>query len=347
MPFIDEKRLSANIKNDKLSPLYFLFGEEIFLTETYVQRIIKKIIGSDYTDFDFCAFNGSFSSEELEESVEGMPLSCDKKLVLITDYDADKDSTDEFNKKLVILSDIPDFCVVVLVFKDISIEVKKLKSKMKKIFSLAEKNGEVCEFKHMTPSKVADLVVKRFAKRKIEISKENALFLSQLCKFDLSQIGTEADKLAAFSLKSGVVDRKAIEQLVPKQPEEKVFALADSILSGNSRRSYEILDDLLWQRIEPIVIVSVLSGAYIDYYRANLAIVGGVNPKQVAIDFSYPKNKEFLIVKAYNKARSINQEYIKNSIRTLFIADNKLKTTAIDSRIVLEEMLARLLAVKK
>ena len=347
MPFISEKELSSHIKTDSPARIYFLFGEEDFLTQTYVEKIIKRGLGKNISDFDFSSFLSDFTSNQLEESVESLPFGSHYKLILITDYDADKDNIDEFNKKLKILSDIPDYTIIIFSFKSLVVDYKKPKAKMKKLILSAEKQGFVVEFKHMNSTKISEMIVKKCGKKNINISKDNAKYLSEILGNKLSDVGIEVEKLCAFATDLGTIERKDIDLLVPKQAEAKIFSLADNIFMGNVQKSIEILDDLLWQRVDPIVIISVLSSAYLDIYRGIIGTNDGIFSRQAAVDFSYPKNREFLITKAFSKARSYRLDYIKSCINSLFLADLKLKTTSLNSRIILEETITKLLAVRR
>lgn len=347
MPFISEKELSAQIKSSNFGCIYMLFGDEAFLIKTYKDRISNKILSKEKSDFDFVSLGSSFTANELEDAVEGMPFTSDFKLVFVEDYDVDKDLTDDFNKKLKVLEDIPDFSIIIFTFNGIKIDTKKPKSKMKKLLNLVEKQGFLCEFKHMSPSKISDLIVKRFLKKNITISKENARYLSEILGNSLQEIGLEADKLCAYAMEKGIVDKDDIDNLVPKQAEAKIFALSEVVLAGDRVNSLKILDDLIWQRIEPFVIVTVLSGNYIDLYRAISAINEGKSPKEVIADFNYPRNREFLITKAFNKARNVRVDYIKSCINSLFIADFRMKTSSLDTRVVLEQAITKLLAVRR
>lgn len=347
MPFISEKDLIAQIKSSNFGSIYVLFGDEAFLIKTYKDRITNKILGKVPSDFDFVNLGSNFTTNELEEAVEGLPFTSDYKMIFINDYDVDKDLTDDFNKKLKILEDAPDYSIIIFTFYGVKVDIKKLKAKMKKLINLADNHGFVCEFKHMSSNKVADLIVKRCLKKNITISKENAMYLSDILGNSLQEIGLEVDKLCSYVMDKGIIDKKDIDNLVPKQAEAKIFALADSVLSGDKSKTFKILDDLLWNKIEPFVIISVLSSSYLDLYRAILAVNEGKNPKQVISDFSYPKNREFLITKAFNKARNINIDYIKNSIKSLFLADFRIKTSSLDTRVVLEQAITKLLAVRR
>jgi len=57
---------------------------------------------------------------------------------------------------------------------------------------------------------------------------------------------------------------------------------------------YEVLHRLFYQREKPIMILSVLSGCYVDLYRAKAAASAGVPAESLAAEFKY-RGREFVL----------------------------------------------------
>ena len=55
-----------------------------------------------------------------------------------------------------------------------------------------------------------------------------------------------------------------IDKLTIKQLDTSIYSLATELLKGNRRQALLILDDLIAQKIEPVVILAALSSNYID-----------------------------------------------------------------------------------
>ena len=121
-----------------------------------------------------------------------------------------------------------------------------------------------------------------------------------------------------------------------------IYSLATELLKGNRRQALLILDDLIAQKIEPVVILAALSSNYIDFYRAKTAQGAGKSSQQTADDFGYAKNRTFVVTKAMNLVSRLDTEHIRNCLDILFNADLALKTSAINYRTVLEETIVKL-----
>ena len=100
--------------------------------------------------------------------------------------------------------------------------------------------------------------------------------------------------------------------------------------------------ELFEQKEDPIGIVAVLSSEYIDLYRAKIYTVKNENPMDLKDVFDY-KNKEFRIKNAVQKSKNISLENIIKSLDYLSEADLKLKSTTINPKLVIEELVIKLI----
>ena len=220
-------------------------------------------------------------------------------------------------------------------------QVKKAKNK-KLITALSkQKNAAVCEFTHLTPARVTELIMKKAAKRGCVISRPNAQHIAELTLCDLSLSSAETDKLCSY-VGTGEITAEMIDKLTIKQLDTSIYSLAAELTKGNRKQALLILDDLIAQKIDPIVILASLSSNYIDFYRAKAAQSTGKSASLVAEDFGYAKNRTFVVTKAMNLVSRLDMTHIRNCLDILFNADHLLKTSAINGRTVLEETIVKL-----
>lgn len=321
--------------------MYYFYGDEPFLTDTYTKRVLKKTVGDN--DVNLVKFSETFTTEQLSDSVESMPLFSEYKAVLIKDFEAEKLSDDEISITLEILADVPEECTVIFSQTNISAEALK-KSKAKKfIDKLSKQDGCcVCKFSALPPAKTADLIIKKAEKNGCVISRQNAMLLVELTLNDIMRCSVETDKLCSYA-GSGEITSGMIEKSVLRMPDAKAYLIGTAVAQNDRKKAFALLDDLIAQRVKPIIILSALSSAYIDFYRAVCAKKAGRSPAAAASDFEYPKNRAFLMEKAFNTTRKISPESIRKCISLLNEADLKLKSTNADERTVLEQTIAGLL----
>ncbi len=338
----DEKKLSAALKGGKTARVYYFYGEEVFLTDTYTKRVLSKTVGESSDDVNLVRFGESFTTEQLADAVESMPLFAEHKAVLIKDMDCEKFSDDDIKAIAQTLSDVPSECTVI--FSQTGIPLEALSKKKNKAFidTLSRQgNTEVCKFSSLTSSKIAELIIKKAAKNGCSISRQNAIMLSEMTLNDLKLCSNETDKLCSY-VQSGEITAQIIEKLVIRLPDAKAYSIGTAITARDRKKAFMLLDELFSQRVEPIIILSSLSSAYIDLYRAMCAKRAGRTPEQTASDLSYPKNRAFLVGKAFNSVSRMRQEDVRACILLLKDADLKLKSSGGDGRIILEQTIAEL-----
>lgn len=338
---LDEDKLSTGIKSVEISRVNYLYGEERFLVKTYTDRLLDATVGKDRNDINLTKLGSTFPVDTLVDSIESMPLFADSKAVLISDLDMEKFDENGIETILNAFKDVPDECTVIISMTGNTEQLKKAKNK-KLITALSkQKNAAVCEFTHLTPARVTELIMKKAAKRGCVISRPNAQHIAELTLCDLSLSSVETDKLCSY-VGTGEITAGMIDKLTIKQLDTSIYSLATELTKGNRKQALLILDDLISQKIDPIVILASLSSSYIDFYRAKAAQSSGKPASQVAEDFGYAKNRTFVVTKAMNLVSRLDMAHIRNCLDILFNADLMLKTSAVDSRTVLEETIVKL-----
>ncbi|MCL2636890.1 MAG: DNA polymerase III subunit delta [Oscillospiraceae bacterium] len=334
---ITEDILKENLKLNKLSNLYYFFGKEVFLVKTYADRVREKF-APDLDEFNLIKFSGTPDFDSLEEAVETLPVFAEKKVVLLNDFDAEKIEIDTLERMIILLSDIPEYCAVII---NITGFEPSKNAKTKKLLAAVEKHGIVCEFDLLSRAKAARLIADRVARLGCIISLENAEYLYDLTLGSLTLIGSEYKKLASFTGVGNEITREIIDRLTPRLTETSVYELAAALTEKRAKKAFKILDDLMAQNVQPVIILSSLSGAFTDYYRAKLGKNYKQNPDKTATDFNYPKNRAWLMKKV--PASDLNK--IKNCISLLYKADIKLKSTTLNNRTVIEKTMTEILVL--
>ncbi|MCL1823361.1 MAG: DNA polymerase III subunit delta [Oscillospiraceae bacterium] len=337
---IDEDTLKNNLKQEQLAPVYYFYGKEAFLVKTYTARVTEKS-APEADDFNIIKFSGLPDVDSLEESIETLPVFADKKVVMINDLDAEKTDINALERVIELFSDIPDFCTVIISITGFEPNIKNAKTK--KLLTCIEKKGIVCEFELLSRAKAAQLIIKKASRLNCVISRQNAEILYDLTLGSLTLIGLEIEKLCAYTDSGGEITKETINLLTPRQPETSIYDLAAALTAKNAKNAFQILDDLMVQRCEPVMILASLSGAFTDCYRAKLGQVYTVPPEKTAVDFNYPKNRAWVLSKTARTVTNISLETIKKYLLILYKADIKLKSVTLNGRTVIEKSMAEIL----
>lgn len=345
MPFIDESTLRKEIKSNEPSGVYYLFGQDIYSTEKYVNALIKKAVGKTPSDFNLNKYEGkALILSKLLDDIESLPVFADRKCVAINDLNTDDFNKSDFDALKKQLIDIPDTTVVIIYQTALEIDLKRGKkssNNIKLINALAKTAANVCELKTKTPQDLAKQIMRSAQKNKCTISFENAKYLAELTLSNQMLLSSEITKLFAY-VGEGEITEDIIDMLIAKQIDASSFALANAIVAKNTTKAMETLDDLFYQRIDAIVILSALSMVYIDLYRAKSAAINGIDPAQVVEDYSYYARR-FAVTNSFRDTRNMPIEHLRESISILARTDSLLKSSRNDGRTILEKAIVEML----
>lgn len=341
LPAIEETMLKKQIREQNFSRVYLLYGEEPYLVTEYAKRIISRAAGGPMEDFNLQYFDGKAPVEEIAEAVEALPLMAERKCVVVSDFDAEGANASETAKIKQLLTDPPETCV--LLFRQRSVLVNPKKSaKWRNFIKLVDQCGSSVFFAQRDAASLAKSLSENAAARGYTLPTDCAKYLIRQCGQNLSILLGEMEKICAFCGEKTDITREAIDAVVVKSSETAVYRLANALITGQYGDAFRILDTLFYQREEPVFILGALASAYIDLYRAKSGLEGGMPIPEVAKLFEY-RNMEFRIRNAARDCRKLTIEQIRESLEWIFQTDLKLKSTRTQPRILLEELLSRLL----
>ncbi|MCM1055384.1 MAG: DNA polymerase III subunit delta [Bacteroides sp.] len=341
MPIMTEAQLSANIKSGNFFPVYFFYGEESFLVKTYAMRIKSRLVGDSKNDINLLELSGCPDLAMLSDHAEALPFFADRKVIMINDFDLEKLPESELEHFENILKNVPDTTVMVFYLTGCGFSLRS--GRVKKLFEMFKKYAAVCEFKPLNKMKIGDIICKKAAKQKRLISPTNAEYIAEITACDLNLASVETTKLCCYVGEGKEITREIIDSMIVKRLETKVFTLSDSMLAGNKREAFRILNELFEQRVDPIPILAALSTVYSDYYTAKAAKIKGVSPQQVAADFGYTGAKASFAAKKYNQAAKMDIESLRNAMEIIFEADVRCKSSTVNRRLLLEETVLKIM----
>lgn len=345
MPQYNEDTLKKQIKSGEFQRVYFIYGNEGYLKQHYANLICTKTVDKDFADFNLKKLDGKDTSlNEIYDCISSFPMMSEYTCTLVkdfplTDYMGDRGKMDtEFE---TVITDIPESSV--LVFWMDTIEVDEKNSKWAKLIKVFEEVGVCAKIDKRTRSALEKLLISSAAKKDCTLSRDNATYIINLVGEDMSTLQNELNKVCAFA-GSGEINRDHIDKTVIVSVEAKIFQLSRMIVKGEADKAFENLANLFKLREEPVVILSVLSKAFVDMYRVKAIKETGAPQSRLADDFpSAYKGRGFLLDNAANDGKGYTITQLKNAMDILSDADRRLKSTGENGKTVIEELILRLL----
>lgn len=349
MKMKDESQLNQSIKSGYRYRVYLLYGQESYLRQLYRQKLIRLVVGDSFAEFNLHCFDGSnLDTDRLVEACESMPFLAEQRCVVVDKFDYEGLSASDRDKVDALLDDPVESTVLVLLVEKEDFNPKR-SSKAKKLIERCDKAGAVLELGHRTASEVARFLRARAESQGCTISRELCDELTQRCQSDLMTLSNEMEKLTAWVRSQAPEDasgpleitREDIERVTCRTVEASVYDLAKAILGDRFEAAMELVEDLLYLRLEPTAILAALSGAYLDLYLAKAAKNAGKGEGEIKQNFSYQR-REFVIRNSLRDCTKYSTSVLRRSIQRLAQADLQLKSSRADGSVILEQVVTEL-----
>ncbi len=340
----DELSVKKHIKEGKPSKLYFIYGDESYLSAFYANNLASSITDTSGMSFNYYYFDSeTVNFDSVYEACETLPVMSDRVCILIKDINFVKMNADDLKQYTDYFAALPDTSTLIFLMSSIEVDVKQ-NPKWKTIIDAVNKYGTVFCLSKRTDSQVAELLVRSAGKRNTSISKENAEYFISVAGTQMNVLLNEFDKVCAYS-NGNEITKEMIDGITVRSVEASVFDLTDAINSGKNDRAFEILSELIKTKTEPTIIIGTIAFGYTDIYRAKAAEMNRIGYSEYLKSFSGYKNKSFRLDKAARNARKLTMKQIKELLSAVSEADIKIKSFSTDNNIILEELVAKLLFI--
>ena len=341
MSKVNCRSLKQSISNNEIRKLYYFFGEDFFLIDNFTNKIFEICLGMSYKhNINYFLFNiETIDINKLSNSINMFPINSEKKCILIKGTNFQEIDKNFFDKLNFLLSDIPEFCTIVI--HDFS-ENNKKNNYYSRFISKMVEIAEYCEFKHeKTPTeKQAVIWAKNFGKI---LSNENSKFLCDKCLNDFNLVKNAIENIC-ISNKNREITKEIIENLnLNNSKKYSIFDVSKSIKNQDLYISLKIIDALISEKEDPIKIFAIISSEFIDAFRVKTSLSAGETLNNVSKIFNY-KGKEFKLYNAKNLCTTYN---IEKCIKTLFNTDVLLKTSNIPHKFLINRAIVEIMSFQK
>ena len=344
MARLNEQDLKLQIKENQLSNAYFIYGEEGYLKQFYVNKLTDILVDKTFRDFNLHSFNGKKTPlDDILKDADMLPMMSEYNLILVCDYPFDKSAADVDMIKEY-LADVPPSTVLIFWYDNIEVDIKK-NSKWKNVEAAFSKAGASVNLEKRSEGELVKLLVSGCKKRGAVLSSDNARYLISVSGSDIKTLLNETEKLSSYA-QGQEITKQIIDKLAVKSLQAKVFDLSKAIVRGDYEKAYSVLNTLFEAKEEPVSVLAVISNCFIDMYRVKCAKIAGESFDDVANYYNY-KGREFALRNASRDCANLSVNQLRKSLDVIMQADNSLKSTSTDSRLILEEMMVKLLLISK
>lgn len=342
-----ENQLYKQIRAGDIKPCYLFYGKDVATLEQVVHKLTAKLVPADARDLNYHYFTSDeLSLSELGDIAASLPVFADRIVVALNDINAENMRADDLKYLKSIIADVDPETVTLIIYATGTDLCAGKKSLSKKNLALAEhvvkSGGTVVEFAYKKPYELVKYIQGQVEKRGARIAPDAAKTLAELCLCNLLMINNEIEKLCAYRFK-GDITADDVTLLASGQTDTDAYKLAKAVASGDTKAVFTILPELYSRQQESVQLLSVVGGAFLDLYRAKLALISGRGESDISSDFDY-KRREFAIKNALRDCSRIPVERLRYCLRVMSDCDIDMKSKRTDQRILFETAITRMLS---
>lgn len=318
--------LKKQIKENKLSGLYLLYGQEVYIKENYIKKMTDSIDDCGFPDFNRIVIDGkSMTLSEVDDAIESFPMMSEKKLIIIKDSGIFQKATEEQKEYWVKrLENLPDY--VVLIFDEEGADKRGI------LYKRAAKTGLAAEFNYMSVSDLVTWVSREVMNANLKISKDVAEYFVSVCDEGMSNLKNELDKLLNYCDEQ--ITKTDVDKIVSKAVGIRVFELTDCIMAKDADGALKILFELKTVKESAFKLLYLLSSSFDKMLKCSLLLSGGDNYNDIAAKIG---TAPFIAKKYANSARGFGENYLVDRIIEVADIDLAIKSGEIDEWSALEK----------
>ncbi len=333
--FMEKEKISSvseikkQLKQKKLLPIYFLFGEDEFALKETVDLITKYVSPLVTIEFDKQIFFGN--SNTIDEVIGfslAFPFGSEKKLAIVKEFEKIK----EPERLLSYIQKPVDFTVLLLVYSE---TIKKFENEL---FKLLIQKGYIFEAKELRDEQLVSWLKDYCSEKGKTLSDENAVYFIELAGSDRNLIEMQINKIISFMKDEKVISYEIIKEQIISSREYSIFDLFNAIGNSDKSKAFTVANKILEQEEITMII------AMLNKYFSGIAQVPEMTktnvPDQTAarVVGSHP-----YYYKDYkNAANKFTSKKLIKISRALLQSDIEVKTSSIDHKTILNILLTKI-----
>lgn len=242
--------LRRELTSGLIKPVYYFYGDETYLMEREMKRLIADLVPSDVADFNLDILYGSErKGGEIAATAQTLPMFAARRLVVVKRSEGLSEA-DLASLALYLLNPSP---TTTLLF------VGKKPDLRKKFFLELKKVGELVEFKTPYENQLPAFVAAEAAQAGVRIAPEAVELLIALSGTNLQELASQIEKLAAYAGQGRTVTLEAVREVASDTRSDTVFDLANALGEKNIGVALRKLQTVLRDGQMPIFLLSMLA----------------------------------------------------------------------------------------
>ncbi|HEY6837764.1 MAG TPA: DNA polymerase III subunit delta [Geobacteraceae bacterium] len=321
------EELEKALSRGDISPLYYFYGNEPYLVERGVKRLLSRVVVPEFQDFNFNVFYGNeCRGGEIVELAQTLPMFSPWRVVLV------KRSGDLPAAALEILSEYvsapsPSTC---LIFQGDKIDQRK------KFFVEMKKRGELIEFKRPYENQLAPFIREEAAAFGKKFEAAAIDFLVHLVGNNLQELAAQMEKTVTYVGKRDSVTLADVKAVVSDTKVDSVFDLANALGEKNLGKGLRHLHTILRDGEAPLMVLAMLTRHFRQLWRVREFLDARTPPQEIG---KLTGINPYFLKGVLEQARNFRVSELKRVFELLYGTDLALKSSGGKPGAVMERLL--------
>jgi len=346
MPIVTPDSLETSLRHGKFDPVYFLFGDEEFLIEEALNRIIESTVDESTRSFNFDLLFGSEATPvDIIERASAYPLIADRRVVVVKEIDrtfALRGKPDE-NSAFARYMASPAPTTVLVMTAAISDFLTKGKNGpgAKAPYNLFVNTAACVQFKKVYDRELPSWTASRIRTRGKDITPDAVELFVGYVGASLRVLNNEIEKLFTFVEERKKITVEDVRAVVGASKVYNVFELQKAVGAKNLELSVEIAERMLRAGEPEQLILTMLTRYFTILWRLIELRSRSKDQNEIARSLGISS----FFVNEYIAALSrYPMGHLRNAFEALLHADIALKTSRVDPALVLQIMLIAIIS---
>lgn len=301
----------AKLKSGELSGVYVFAGEEDYLKRYYLGELRKACVGDEsMAVFNHMVYDGKeINFAAIMEDIKSPPMMSDYKLIEWHHADFTALSDGEIELLLDLCGMIKDYPYAAVAFSLIP-EGFDLYSKKKKAASLKKIQTEAnfLLFNKSTDNQLFSWLKKHFDANGVTVSLDTLKALLFRTGRNMDTLEKEVKKISYMVLSRGksVATVEDVEEAASSTPECDTFAFSNALSERNKSLAFTALEEMKTRRVDPIVIMAMMSRTYSELLLVAHALSEGMGIADIEEKYKIKRFKlqhQISAVKKYGREK--------------------------------------------
>lgn len=320
-----------NVTEDKLKPVYLIYGEDSYLLHDCKKKFIERYISDEIRDFNY-----TFLDDEVEDflatlknQVNTPPFMADKRYIIArtSGYFTEKNGRNSLLIKL--LQNFPETTVLLIIVEGKVDQRLKVVEEVKKI-------GEVINLKPPKYKELDKWIVNQFKIRGKIVDAGSVKLLEQMFNNELELLNSEIEKIITYKYDEKRITLRDVKEIISKDKlieDNIIFSLTDALISKQKGRAVNILNEMIQQGALPLRILGTIIWQLRLFLSVKVLKREGKDPVAIA---KILKSHQYPVKKCYHLSNNFTEEEMELMLERFLQANLHIVTGKYDARMALE-----------